>query len=100
VEAHEAVCARKECAAKQVDMVAHEAYRLAILRRNNARLCGVIECESPPPAPFECSLCRGRFCPEHVHERLYWTPDGMTRRERALSLCQHCWDRRKIWQKR
>ena len=100
VEGHEAVCSRKECAAKQADMVAHEAYRKAAFGRNSARLCGEPDCTSTPPAMFECSLCRGHFCADHVHDRLYWTPDGLSRNERTLSLCAHCWERRKIWQKR
>lgn len=100
VEGHEAVCSRPVCAAKQVSMVLHDEYRAVVRGRNNARLCGQPDCEAPPPANLECSLCRGHFCPEHVQERLYWTPDGLTRNERALSLCAHCWERRKIWQKR
>ncbi len=94
------MCARKVCAAKQVDMVAHEAYRRAVQLRNNARLCGQPDCTWEPPAVFECSLCQGHFCPEHVHDRIYSTPDGLSRYERSLSLCEHCWERRKIWQKR
>ncbi|MCA9852638.1 MAG: hypothetical protein KC482_03435 [Dehalococcoidia bacterium] len=94
------MCSRKECAAKHVDMVIHIEYQVVVYRRNIARLCAEDGCQSAPPAPFECSLCRGHFCAEHIHERLYWTPDGLTRNERVLSLCAHCWDRRKIWQKR
>lgn len=100
IEGHEAVCARKECVAKQQDMAAHDEYRAAVRGRNNARLCGVAECESEPPAALECSLCRGHFCGEHVKERMYPFHDGYSRMERALSLCNHCWERRKIWQKR
>jgi hypothetical protein len=99
LQQHEAVCTRKECVAKQQDMLVHTEYRRLVGGRNSARLCGVEQCEERP-ASYECSLCQGHFCTQHVQQRLYWTPDGLSRRERALSLCEHCWKRRKIWQRR
>lgn len=96
---YEAVCNRKECAAKQEDMAIHVEYRQEVVGKNRAHLCGEPGCAASP-ATNECSLCKGHFCQAHVSERMYWLPDGFSRIERTVSVCSHCWSRRKIWQKR
>jgi hypothetical protein len=97
VEGHEAVCTRKRCRLKRDDMAEHLAYRERVRQRNSAGLCGVEGC-GPHPS-FECSLCQGLFCGAHVSERLYPFSDGWSTVERPVSVCQRCWQRRKIWRR-
>ena len=92
---HEAVCSREKCAAKHEDLVVHLEYRRRVGQRNGAGLCGLEDC-GPHPG-FECSLCRGHFCGLHLSERLYPFQDGMVRIDKPVSVCTHCWQRRKIW---
>lgn len=98
VEAHDAVCARKQCIAKHDDLVAHLEYKGRVSERNRVGLCGVEEC-GPHPT-FECSLCRGHFCALHLTERMYPFSEGYVSIDRPASLCARCWQRRKIWRKR
>ncbi|MBN9491827.1 hypothetical protein J0H33_00565 [bacterium] len=95
VEGHEAVCSRKSCATKRDDLAQHLEYRRGVERRNNAGLCGIDGC-GPHPG-FECSLCRGLFCGDHLTERMYPFRMGMATIDRPVSICAACWDRRKIW---
>ncbi len=95
IQGHEAVCARKQCVAKEVDLRAHLQYRERVTQRNRAGLCGIEEC-GPHPG-YECSLCKGLFCGVHLSERLYPFQDGLARFERPVSICARCWQRRKIW---
>jgi hypothetical protein len=97
VEGHEAVCTRKACRLKRDDMAEHLAYRQRVGQRNRAALCGVETC-GPHPR-FECSLCQGHFCAAHLSDRLYPMRDGWTTVERRLSVCERCWQRRKIWRR-
>lgn len=98
VEAHDAVCSRIQCAAKHDDMVIHTAYKRRVAERNHAGLCGIEGC-GPHPG-FECSLCRGLFCGEHLSEHMYPFKEGWVSIERPVSVCPSCWDRRKIWRRR
>jgi hypothetical protein len=95
VEDHEAVCTRKACAHKRDDLAKHLVYRRRVEQRNHAGLCGVEDC-GPHPG-FECSLCKGYFCGDHLSERMYPFKMGMTTIDRPVSICAACWDRRKIW---
>ena len=97
VEGHEAVCSRKRCREKKVDMDLHLAYRARVTQRNRAGLCGEETC-GPRPV-FECSLCRGLFCEAHVSDRMYPFHDGRVIIDKPASVCAHCWDRRKIWRR-
>ncbi|WP_322797298.1 hypothetical protein [Tepidiforma sp.] len=92
---HEAVCTRKPCRARRDDLVAHLEYRRVVAARNGAGLCGIETC-GPHPT-MECSLCHGRFCSEHLRERLYPFRQGRVTVERPVSACARCWQRRKIW---
>jgi hypothetical protein len=98
VGGHEAVCARKACRLKYDDLDAHLRYRERVEQRNKAGLCGIEDC-GPHPG-FECSLCRGHFCGEHLRERMYPFSDGYTTVERPVSICARCWERRKVWRPR
>ncbi len=95
VGGHEAVCSRKQCSAKRKDLEDHLAYKTRVLQRNHAGLCGVEEC-GPHPG-FECSLCLGLFCGLHLSERLYPFREGRVSIDRPVSICAHCWERRKVW---
>lgn len=95
VQGHEAVCTRKKCARKQDDLALHNVYKARVAQRNNAGLCGTEDC-GPHPG-YQCSLCRGHFCGTHLSERRYPFFDGYARIERLVSVCTHCWGRRKIW---
>jgi predicted nucleic acid binding AN1-type Zn finger protein len=92
---HEAVCTRKPCRVKKLDLDAHMVYRQRVAERNRAGLCGIEEC-GPHPA-LQCSMCRGQFCANHVSERSYPFRDGRVVINRPASVCQWCWKRRKIW---
>lgn len=92
---HEAVCSRKKCRAKIDDMLAQRQYQAGIAKNNQKGLCGIDECG--PSTVAQCSLCRGRFCEEHVMFRMYPPGRGEGARDRAVSACDSCWARRKIW---
>ena len=98
VGGHEAVCSRKACRLKHTDLGEHMAYRERVAQRNNAGLCGVENC-GPHPG-YECSLCQGHFCEEHLAEHLYPFKDGWLTIERPVSVCPRCWERRKVWRVR
>jgi len=95
---HDAVCARKRCQAKHDDLVLHMQYKARVNERNRAGLCGIEDC-GPHPG-FECSLCRGLFCGPHLTERMYPFSEGWVSIDRPVSICERCWERRKIWRKR
>jgi hypothetical protein len=94
-EGHEAVCTSNRCRAKRDDFVAYQAYRRAVIARNQSGLCGVESCTPHPD--HECSLCHGHFCALHVRERMYPYREGWVTIQRAASVCARCWERRKIW---
>ncbi len=96
-EGHEAVCSRGPCRAKREDLDAHLSYRAHVEQRNHAGLCGIDEC-GPHPG-YSCSLCRGYFCSAHLSDRLYPFKDGWATIERPVSVCDRCWQRRKIWKR-
>ena|SRR5665213_2422430 len=97
VEGHEAVCARKQCRAKREDMENHLRYRRRVDQRNHSGLCGVEDC-GPHPG-YTCSLCHGYFCATHLSDRLYPFKDGWVTIDRPVSVCENCWERRKVWKK-
>lgn len=97
-EGHEAVCARKRCRQKHDDLQAHMEYKRAVYQRNHVGLCGIEGC-GPHPG-YQCSLCQGQFCTLHLTERMYPFRDGWVTIERPASVCQRCWERRKIWRGR
>ncbi len=99
VEGYEAVCTRKPCVTKHDDLQRHLGYKEEVLRRNKAGLCAEPDCEATNPA-FQCSFCRGHFCPEHIQERNYAMQEGWVKVDKQVSLCAWCWGRRKVWQKR
>lgn len=95
LEGIEAVCARKQCVAKQNDLQLHLEYRERVRQRNGAGLCGVESC-GPHPG-LECSLCHGHFCDGHIEPRDYPLRQGRVILQRRLSVCGQCWKRRKVW---
>lgn len=98
VEGHEAVCSRKACRDKRDDLAVHLAYRERVTQRNNVGLCGIEDC-GPHPG-FQCSLCQGHFCDNHLSQRTYTFFDGWSSVQRWVSVCPRCWERRKIWARR
>jgi hypothetical protein len=97
LEGHEAVCAGPRCRLKNDELLEHMAYRQAVARRNSAGLCGIDGC-GPHPG-LQCSLCLGHFCREHVRERIYPFREGRVSVDRPASVCERCWQRRKIWRR-
>jgi hypothetical protein len=91
----DAVCASDKCRRKHEDLAAHEAYKLAVTRRNMLELCGEEECRGDPS--LTCSLCEGRFCSEHLHVREWGFRDAQASYKRMVSISAHCWGRRRIW---
>lgn len=95
VQGYDAVCSRKECVLKHDDLARHLIYRRAVEQRNRIGLCGLDDCSTPQRVV--CSLCRGRFCADHVFGHMYPFKDGLVTIEQPVSVCEECWDRRKIW---
>lgn len=95
---HNEVCTRPRCVAKYEDLLVHTAYTARVFQRNNAGLCGIEDC-GPHPG-FECSLCKGHFCGEHLTDRMYPFSEGWVSIDRPVSICACCWERRKIWRRR
>ncbi|MGK2964575.1 MAG: hypothetical protein ACSLFM_03110 [Tepidiformaceae bacterium] len=98
VQDHEEICSREICRQKDADLAVHVEYRARVSQRNGAGLCGFEGCEAR--SMFQCSLCRGAFCDPHLKDRRYRFSEGWTTVERPVSICSHCWDRRKIWTQR
>ena len=98
VQDHDAVCNRKRCLAKHEDLQVHTEYKRRVAERNHVGLCGIEDC-GPHPG-FQCSLCQGHFCGMHLHERMYPFTEGWVSIDRPVSICQACWERRKIWRRR
>lgn len=99
IKDHEAVCARDTCVAKHEDLQRHLDYKREVGGRNGAGHCGEPGCSTVHPR-YQCSMCRGAFCAEHVRERMYALQDGYVKIDKRVSICDWCWRRRKIWQKR
>ena len=99
VEGYEAVCSRKRCVRKQEDLVVHLEYKRRVTSQNRSAICGEEGCRAVRPA-FQCSLCHGHFCPDHLRERMYRFSEGWVGIDRPVSICRHCWARRKIWRGR
>lgn len=97
-EGHDAVCDRKRCRLKRDDLTDHTAYRDEVTRRNRSGRCGLVDCETR--GTFECSLCQGHFCDSHLATRMYTFRDGWSAVDRPVSICAHCWGRRKVWRRR
>ena len=97
VREYEAVCRRKSCVIKQLDLVSHVEYRARVGQRNAAGLCGAEQC-GPHPG-LQCSLCEGHFCAGHIQERSYPMREGRVVIDRPVSVCAWCWARRKIWRR-
>jgi hypothetical protein len=95
VRDHDAVCNRKPCVEKWDDLAAHTVYKAHVASRNGAGLCGMDGCGPHPRS--ECSLCRGHFCSDHLRPRMYPMFNGYSTVDRPVSVCQRCWDRRKLW---
>jgi hypothetical protein len=97
IEGYDAVCTRKRCVRKHVDLQAHTDYRARVVQRNAAGLCGVEGC-GPHPRK-ECSLCKGHFCEAHIGERMYPFREGRLIIDKPASVCRWCWRRRKVWRR-
>lgn len=92
------VCHREICQRKVADLAIHLKYREAAQIRNAWQRCGVEGCEGEIWG--QCSGCRALYCFEHVHNRVQSVWHGGIRVERPASLCDHCWARRHIWNRR
>lgn len=96
-EGHDEVCSREVCRRKDADLAVHVEYKASVRGRNASALCGQHECERRDL--FQCSLCKGMFCAKHLEDRQYRFAEGWGWIERSVSICGHCWRRRKIWAK-
>jgi hypothetical protein len=97
LEEHQQICQRKPCVAKREDLARHLVYRAQVHQRNGSRLCGVFDCEFGSAS--QCSRCRGFFCERHTQIREETPVERGVQISRKVSLCQHCWLRRPIWQR-
>ena len=89
------VCSRSECRGKQRDLNAHREWRLRMQAANSVSVCAREGCTERMRSP--CYRCRLIFCDAHLSQRA--VIDRATdppQKLRAL-VCQHCHDRRKIW---
>ena len=91
------VCNRRLCQAKLADVEVHQHFRDRVLQRNRSRACGLDGCVDPPQ--YQCSLCKGVFCANHILDRVWTTRTRRSLERRQVAACPHCWDRRKIWSK-
>lgn len=99
LETIEAVCARERCVRKAENMRLHNDYKAEVGGRNGSGHCGEPGCSELHPA-FQCSLCQGFFCRQHLRDRMYAVQDGAVKIDRPVSVCAWCWNRRKIWSRR
>lgn len=84
------VCTRKPCVIKKHDLHVHLLYKEAVLERNLQRLCGIDVCTTE--IQVQCSRCRLYFCMAHTRP---WLETVTEKPERT---CQHCLERRPIWE--
>jgi hypothetical protein len=91
------VCLRPICRAKLDDVETHQHFRDRVRQRNFSGACGLDGCAERPL--YQCSLCKGVFCPGHISDRLWTTRTRRMVDRRPVAACPHCWDRRKIWSK-
>lgn len=89
------ICGRKVCQEKRLDLEQHMEYKAAVAARNRSGFCGDVDC--PRRAVAQCSKCQGVFCPLHVESRDDTSGRGFRAVTRRLSLCRHCWARRRLW---
>jgi hypothetical protein len=90
------VCRRDRCQSKAADTALHRQYLLSVDERNRFSVCGLDGCEERYSA--SCSLCERFFCAEHItikEDRSFWRAQN-----RMLSTCPHCWQRRRLWNRR
>ncbi len=88
-------CARKRCAAKLRDVVAHQEWRDRVRGANEISVCAHEGCEER--MHHQCSRCRLFFCPEHVSQVTLVYHDVQPPRKDLAVACVHCKARRKLW---
>ncbi len=91
------ICSRVPCQAKRADLELHLRYREEVLGRNRLGRCGQEGCDSLYGA--QCSKCLGYYCEVHVSERPHHVVIHGQRTPRMGALCEHCWQRREIWER-
>lgn len=90
------VCARPKCRARQRDLEAHLAWKSHQQRFNNVSICAFETCDLR--IRHQCARCRLMFCNDHVTERELVDATVRPRRRVRIVICEHCYDRRKLWE--
>ncbi|HEU4760149.1 MAG TPA: hypothetical protein VFT91_09245 [Dehalococcoidia bacterium] len=89
------VCQRPWCQKKVGDLHVHQSYLSIVRDRNAQALCGLLNCRHGPWG--QCSHCEALFCQSHLHARLRTVRrEGLPVTE-PVSLCDHCWQRHRLW---
>lgn len=90
-------CARRRCAAKLRDVVAHQEWRDRVRHANDISVCAQEECQER--MHHQCSRCRLLFCTAHVTQVTVVYHDVQPPKKDFALACLHCKDRRKLWSK-
>ncbi|MBI1885056.1 MAG: hypothetical protein HYS09_01870 [Chloroflexi bacterium] len=91
-------CHRDVCQRKVADLRQHQAYKQAVVRHNTEEQCGISGCGRGLWG--QCSHCEGLFCRPHLHPRVRTVPRGRVLVREPVSLCDHCWERHQLWQRK
>lgn len=89
------VCSRKHCQEKLIDLRAHERWKAIGEKSNQISLCGFETCDSK--IRHQCSRCQILFCATHIKEQKLRSHPLQPDMEVHALICEHCYNRRKIW---
>lgn len=94
---HEAVCQRRACQAKKLDLEQYLQFKEDSAARNDTNRCGIAVCEAEPHS--NCERCESHFCLEHLRQHLVEVMKGVERVPEILRLCEHCMERIPLWER-
>ena len=90
------VCRRSACVAKLEDLQQHLAWRAQVSNANRVSVCAALDCSER--MRHACSQCRLLFCEAHVSEHDVKDTRVLPARKVRTLVCEHCLERRKIWE--
>lgn len=90
------ICVRPECQDKYNDVQHHRVWIEQQRPRNDLSMCAQDGCDER--MQHLCQRCRLRFCSEHLQTKPVMETGLLGERSRVtLLLCEHCAERRRIW---
>jgi len=91
------VCHRQKCAAKWNDLKQHKEWVARHYHHNLAGSCAAEGCDEA--LDISCERCKLRFCQPHVRATTVQELDFQGQEVvHLMLLCEHCADRRKVWE--